>query len=208
MMACSSSAPRPHSPYLGRLIVIAGPSGVGKGTLIRHLMSHIPNVVHSISATTRPPRPGEEDGREYFFKSPEAFKAMVAENAFLEWAEFAGNLYGTPLQAMIDERQAGNHVILEIEAQGAAQIRERCPDAYFIFVAPPSMDTLRERLEHRATDAPDVIERRLKQAEWEMTQLHLFDFIVINDQLENAQIALLSAVQHFISTPVSEQTSL
>lgn len=199
-MACSSSAPRPQSPYPGRLIVIAGPSGVGKGTLIRHLRSHIPHLVHSVSATTRPPRPGEEDGREYFFKTPEAFKAMVAEDAFLEWAEFAGNLYGTPMQAMIDERQAGNHVILEIEAQGAAQIRERCPDAYFIFVAPPSMETLRERLVHRATDAPDVIERRLKQAEWEMTQLHLFDFIVINDQLEKAQVVLLGQLQQFIDS--------
>ncbi len=127
---------------------------------------------------------------------------MVAEDAFLEWAEFAGNLYGTPIQAMIDERQAGKHVILEIETQGAEQIHTRCPDAYFIFIHPPTpeIETLRQRLIHRATDTPEVIEKRLKQAEWELKQMHLFDLIVINDHLEKAQIVILSSVQQFINS--------
>lgn len=174
------------SPDYRLVVVITGPSGVGKGTLIRELRAEIPELGYSISATTRPARPGEQDGVNYYFLSPEQFAGRVQEHGFIEHAEYAGNQYGT-LRSEIDrhvsERQP---VLLEIELAGARQIRESVPEALQIFVAPPSMEALRTRLIGRGTDSPEQVEKRLKIAEAEVAARTEFDVQVVNDRLEDA----------------------
>ncbi|HOI50883.1 MAG TPA: guanylate kinase [Azonexus sp.] len=170
----------------GDLYIIAAPSGAGKTTLVRMLLEREPAIRLSISHTTRSPRAGEADGREYHFVAVDAFRAMIARDEFLEWAEVHGNFYGTSKQWIADQLAAGRDVLLEIDWQGAQQVRRLFPEAIGVFILPPSLDELTRRLTGRGTDAPDVIERRLAAAEAEMRHVGEFDYVIINDQLEQA----------------------
>jgi guanylate kinase len=165
------------------VLVVTGPSGVGKGTLIRRLLERRPDYRLSVSATTRPPRPGEVDGRDYHFLSEQEFERRLAAGDFLEHALYAGNHYGT-LKAEVD-RTPGN-LVLEIEVEGARQVRKALPEATQVFIAPPSDETLRQRLEGRMTDAPEVIERRLARAKEELAARQEFKRVIVNDDLERA----------------------
>ncbi len=169
----------------GLLIVVSAPSGCGKGTILGEVLKD-PSYYYSVSATTREPREGEVDGTHYRFMTREQFEALIAEDAFLEHAEYCHNYYGT-LSAPIEENRAqGRNVILEIEVQGAMQIRALCPDAVFVFIAPPSIETLRERLTNRGTEKPEVIAERVAQAEEEMKHMRNYDYVVVNDALDEA----------------------
>lgn len=179
----------------GNLYVVAAPSGAGKTTLVRMLLQHDPAVQLSISFTTRAPRPGEQDGREYHFVAVDAFRAMISRDEFLEWAEVHGNFYGTSKKWIGDQLTAGRDVLLEIDWQGAQQVRKIFPDAIGVFILPPSIDELTRRLVGRGTDAADVIERRLAAAEAEMRHVGEFDYVIINDQLDQALDDLRAVVR-------------
>jgi guanylate kinase len=171
---------------VARVVVITGPSGVGKGTLIRGLMERLPNLELSISATTRPPRPGEQDGVDYHFLSREDFDRRVAEGAFLEHAHYAGRSYGTLRSELEGRVRSGVPVVLEIEVEGARQVRAAVPDSLQVFIAPPSPAALRARLTGRGTDDPAEVERRLRVAEDELAARPDFAHVVVNDQLGEA----------------------
>ena len=171
--------------------MITGPSGVGKGTLIRLLLDRFPRMKLSVSATTREPRPGEQEGVDYYFLSPEEFQAKVDADEFLEWAEYAGNRYGTLRSEL--ERDA-HPLVLEIEVQGARQVRARVPAAVSVFIAPPSEEALRTRLVGRGSDSPQQIERRLETAWRELAARDEFDHVVVNDDLDAAVEELSSLV--------------
>ena len=180
---------------MSRVFVITGPSGVGKGTLIRLLRERIPALELSVSATTRAPRPGEEDGVDYHFLSDEEFAEKVAAGEFVEWAEYSGRRYGTLRSELQRQVDAGRPVVLEIEVQGARQVREAMPEALQIFIAPPSLEALRVRLVGRGTDDPDDVERRLRVAERELAARDEFAHVVVNDRLEDASDALEEVVR-------------
>lgn len=169
----------------GLLIVLSGPSGCGKGTLVAELLKRGDCAV-SVSATTRQPREGEIDGTHYFFVTREEFEQRIAENRLLEHAEYCGNYYGTPREEVERLRAEGKHVILEIEVQGALQIKERCPDAVLVFTVPPSIDELRRRLHKRGTETEEVIERRIAQVARELPCANQYDYVILNDALEDA----------------------
>ncbi|HUH07395.1 MAG TPA: guanylate kinase [Egibacteraceae bacterium] len=166
--------------------MISGPSGVGKGTVVAALRQRMPQVRVTVSATTRAPRPGEVDGVHYHFLDDAAFDALVESGGFLEWAMFAGNRYGTPWSSVEDARTADGPVVLEIEVQGARQVRQRIPDAVLILLAPPSVQALAERLAGRGTDNVETVADRLRIAEWELAQADDFDHVVVNDLLDDA----------------------
>jgi guanylate kinase len=170
----------------GRLIVLTGPSGVGKGTLLKALLKRHSDLYLSVSATTRKPRPGEIDGQHYQFVSKIEFERMVAQGELLEWAEFAGNYYGTPRRPVEEKIRQGAWVVLEIELEGARQIRKTFPEALRIFILPPSLNELEYRLRHRAQDSEEAIARRLERAQAEINAADEFDIQVINDNLEKA----------------------
>ena len=170
----------------GRLIVITGPSGVGKGTLVRQLLQRHRELHLSVSVTTRPPRPGEVEGKHYYFVDRHRFVQMVKNEELLEWAEFAGNCYGTPLLPVKQRIDSGESVLLEIELIGARQIRERFPQAQQVFIRPPSMVELERRLRTRGQDSEQAIARRLKLAGEEISAAKEFDFEIVNDDLEEA----------------------
>ncbi|MEH1942609.1 MAG: guanylate kinase [Nostoc sp.] len=172
--------------YLGRLIVLTGPSGVGKGTLMRSLLKRHPELYFSVSVTTRSPRPGEIDGKNYYFISRSKFEQLVAEGEFLEWAEFAGNYYGTPREAVLNQIHFGKLVVLEIELEGARQIRASFPSAFSIFILPPSFDELEKRIRSRAQDSEEAIARRLLRAQEEIQAADEFDIQIVNDDFETA----------------------
>jgi guanylate kinase len=168
------------------VFVITGPSGVGKGTLIRGLFERMPELELSVSATTREPRPGEREGIDYYFLGPKEFDARVAAGEFLEHAAYSGNCYGT-LRCEVERRlRGGAAVVLEIEVQGARQVREAMPEAVAVFIAPPSLDALRARLVGRGTDSPEAVDERLRTAEREMEAQPEFAHVVVNDRLEHA----------------------
>lgn len=169
----------------GILIIISGPSGSGKGTVVEKLKAD-PSYALSISATTRQPRNYEQDGVHYFFKSTDEFKKMIEEGKLLEWAEFCGNFYGTPKDYVIGKLNEGLNVILEIEVQGAAQIKKIFPEAVTVFLIPPDKEELRKRLIGRGTEDMDTVEKRLKRASEEIELLPHYDFVVVNDTVENA----------------------
>lgn len=175
----------------GKLYVISGPSGVGKGTLVSKLLDMRDDVVLSISATTRSPRPGEVDGKNYFFLTKEKFKDLIDADGFIEWAEYASNFYGTPLDFVEEQLAAGKNVILEIEVQGAFQVKKKLPDATLIFIEPPSMDELERRIIGRGTESEDVIESRMRTARVEMERKMEYDIAVMNDDVDSA-VARLS----------------
>ena len=170
----------------GMLIVFSGPAGTGKGTVCKEFLKRNPDSVLSVSATTRNPRPGETDGKEYFFVSEDEFRGMIEEGGFLEYASFCGNYYGTPKAKVEEKLNEGFNVILEIEVQGAMQIKEKMPDAVFVFIAPPSKKILRERIEGRGTESPEVIDKRMLLAEGELRQIENYDYVIINDEIEKA----------------------
>ncbi|NEO26446.1 MAG: guanylate kinase [Kamptonema sp. SIO4C4] len=170
----------------GKLVVLTGPSGVGKGTLVKALLQRRPDLYLSVSATTRPPRDGEQHGRDYYFLSRGEFQALIQEGELLEWAEYAGNYYGTPRQRVKEQIDEGKTVLLEIELVGARFIKESFPEAYSIFILPPSVDELERRLRDRGTDSEEVIEKRLQRAKTELSAIAEFDAQVVNDDLEQA----------------------
>jgi guanylate kinase len=185
---------------VAKVFVITGPSGVGKGTLIRSLFDRIAALGLSVSATTRTPRPGEEDGVHYHFLSRDQFDERVAAGDFVEWAEYSGNRYGT-LRSELDQRvDEGAPVVLEIEVQGARQVREKMPEAVQVFIAPPSRETLRARLVGRGTDSPEAVERRLETADAELAAQPEFEHVVVNDRLEDAVDELVSIVESELET--------
>ena len=168
----------------GILIVVSGFSGVGKGALMKQLVHSYDNYALSVSMTTRQPRPGESDGKEYFFVSREVFEKTIAENGLIEYANYCGNYYGTPKEYVEKQLEKGKDVILEIEIQGALKVREQFPTALLLFVMPPSAQELKKRLEGRGTETKEVIDKRLKRATEEAEGIENYDFIVINDKLE------------------------
>lgn len=167
-------------------MVVSGPSGVGKGTVVGRLLSRRPELWLSVSATTRRPRPGERDGVEYFFVSEERFDELVAREELLEWAEVFDARYGTPVEPVEEARTQGRDVVLEIDVQGARQVRDRVTDAVLIFLEAPSMEELERRLRSRGTEDDERIARRVAKAGWEMEQRAWFDHIVVNDDLDRA----------------------
>ena len=169
-----------------RLTVLTGPSGVGKGTLVNRLRERHPSLWLSVSATTRAPREGERDGEHYFFHTRDRFDALVAEGGLLEWAEFAGNCYGTPRRPVEAQLAGGSPVLLEIELEGARQVRGSFPQAFQIFLAPPSFDELEQRIRGRGTDSEEAIQKRLARARQELEAQGEFDAVVVNDDLDLA----------------------
>lgn len=170
----------------GNLIVFTGPSGVGKGTLRKLLIEQCPNLVCSVSVTTREQRFGEQEGVDYFFRTFEQFDELRAQDELMEWAEFAGSYYGTPRVWVKEQLALGIDVLLEIEVQGAKQIATAFPQAVLIFISPPSFNALRERLANRGTESTEKVALRLRKAEQELKERHLFDYEVVNDDVEEA----------------------
>jgi guanylate kinase len=190
-------------PVISRLIVISGPSGAGKGTLIREILPRFSDLVCSVSATTRPRRPKEVEGRDYFYLSEEQFRESVERGDFLEWAQFAGHYYGTPKKAVEEHLAAGRDVILEIELEGARQVLENRPDALMVFITPPSFEELRRRLEARKTDDAASIKRRLDRGKEEMEAVlsgawqapRQFDYVIVNESISEASDELARVIQ-------------
>ncbi|RXZ77025.1 guanylate kinase [Paenibacillaceae bacterium] len=170
----------------GMLIVLSGPSGVGKGTVCSALRTRMPDLVYSVSATTRLPRAGETDGVNYFFKSRDQFKDMIARDALLEHAEYVGNCYGTPRDFVERTIAEGKDIILEIEVQGALKVKEKFPEGVFIFLLPPSLDVLKKRITGRGTESDDLIDHRMNVAVEEINLLQHYDYAVVNDEIESA----------------------
>lgn len=179
----------------GKVFVITGPSGVGKGTVVEQVLKKVDNIYLSISATTRSKRKGEQEGVNYFYKPRDEFEKMIKSEEFLEWAEFAGDFYGTPKFQVNNYLSCGKDVLLEIEVQGTKQIREKCQDAVLIFLAPPSFEALEERLIKRQTETIEKVKVRLKKAKQEMKETKLFHYIVINDKLDEAIDNVISIIR-------------
>jgi guanylate kinase len=183
-----------HTTPRGTLFVVSSPSGGGKGTLIRHVLDVVDNLSYSVSYTTRAPRHGEVDGREYFFINRETFDEMVAAGEFLEWACVHGNFYGTSKSQIIEETLSGADIILEVDVQGAASVRRLLMDSVSIFILPPSYEVLKRRLIARGTDSPEELEVRLRNAPEELQQYAAFDYVIINDELHRAVGQLASII--------------
>lgn len=194
-------------PDRGALFVITGASGTGKTTLVKEALQIIPDLSYSVSATTRAPRVGEVEGRDYHFVDHARFEEMINDQAFLEWAEVYGNRYGTPRAPVVSAMESGRSILLEIDAKGAAQVRQAMPEAVSVFVLPPSMAALETRLRGRSTDSEETIRRRLDEAREQLERCEEFDYLVINDDLTCAH-------DHFQAVLVAEllrtrrQTSL
>lgn len=180
----------------GLLIVISGPSGVGKGTVRKALFERADHdLIYSISMTTRSPRNGETNGVEYHFVSKEEFKKQINKGNLLEYAEFCDNYYGTPLDKVKEQLENGQEVVLEIEVQGAMQVKEKMPDAVYVFIAPPSMKALEERLKNRGTECQEIIQKRLNKARNEIKMAAEYGYIVINDTVENAADRIMAIIR-------------
>ena len=181
----------------GTLIVLSGPSGVGKSTVIAELLSERKDIYFSVSFTTRQPRPGEVDGVNYNFVTRPEFERMIRDNELLEYAEYVGNYYGTSLKVIRDRLDKGQDVLLDIEVQGAATVKAKCPEAVLIFILPPSLEELAHRLQARSTDPEDVIVKRLKRAREECSEIGRYDYLVVND-------SVIAAVSEIISILTAE----
>jgi len=190
----------------GVLLVVSGPSGSGKTSLCRALLERAPNLRLSVSATTRPPRPGEEDGRDYYFLSEDEFEHQMAEGAFLEHALVHGNHYGTRAADVARMRDAGHDVLLEIDWQGAEQVAQRCPDACRVFILPPSIEELRKRLTARGQDAPEIIERRVRAAREELAHADEAHYRIVNDDFDRA-LAEIESIYQNLTRQDSDQRS-
>ncbi|MGE7271935.1 guanylate kinase [Brevibacillus panacihumi] len=168
----------------GLLLILSGPAGVGKGTVCKALRERMPDLVYSVSATTRQPRPGEVEGVNYFFKSKEEFRRMIEQDELLEWAEYVGNYYGTP-RAFVDSMLAsGRDVILEIEVQGALQVKDKFPQGTFLFLAPPDLEELENRIIGRGTESEETIRKRMEVARAEIELMDHYDYVVVNDEID------------------------
>jgi len=183
----------------GRLIVVSGPSGAGKSTLIREALGAVPELAYSVSATTRAARPGEVHGEHYLFLSRDEFERWIDEGKFLEWAEYSGNLYGTPEGKVEEMLDSGRSVILEIELQGARQVRRKRPDAAMVFVRAPSLEETRRRLSGRATETAEAMETRLQTAVGEVAARDEFDFEVVNGEWERARRDMIETMEHIVA---------
>ena len=181
----------------GNLFVLSGPSGAGKGTLVKRVLQRVPDAWVSVSATTRQPRPGEVDGRDYFFLDQPRFDELVSQGGFLEWAHVHGNSYGTLRSRVQDRIDHGSQVILEIDVQGAFQVKKAMPEAHLIFIEPPSLEELERRLRGRGTETEEVICNRMKTAEVELARKMEYDVQVVNDELERATEELVSYIGSF-----------
>jgi len=180
----------------GLLVVLSGPSGVGKGTVRKALFQmegH--NLVYSVSMTTRKPRDGEVEGSDYYFVTKEEFEARIKAGKMLEYAEFVNNYYGTPLDEVESQLESGSEVVLEIEVQGALQVRDKIKDAIFIFIAPPSMDALYKRLKRRGTEPEEIIQERIEKAKRELDLAYKYDYIVVNDEVNNAADRIMAIIR-------------
>jgi guanylate kinase len=191
-IAAPEGSEQPHGPLVSRLTVLSGPSGVGKSTVVAEIRRSHPRVWLSVSVTTRAPRPGETHGVQYFFVDDAGFDRLVAEGELLEWAEFAGNRYGTPRRPVVERLARGEPVLLEIDLQGARQVRETMPGARLVFLAPPSWDELVRRLTGRGTEPPEVIERRLDAARVELAAEKEFDVTLVNTSVQDVCRELLA----------------
>lgn len=178
----------------GKLIVVSGPSGVGKSTVLKKVMEKCPNMHFSVSATTRPIRPGEKNGVNYFFMNHAEFQELIEKDMLLEYAEYVGNFYGTPEKPLNDALQMGNDILLDIEVQGALNVKSRRNDAILIFLAAPSFEELERRLRGRGDTSDEMCQGRLEWARWEYTQASQYDYIVINDSVDHAVQEILSIV--------------
>jgi guanylate kinase len=183
-----------HGAGRGMLIVVSSPSGGGKGTLIDYVLNTVPGVSFSVSFTTRAPRGSEQNGREYFFVERDAFQAMIERGEFLEWANVYGHLYGTHAAQVERERAAGHDIILEIDVQGAASIRQKIADEISVFILPPSFELLRARLVARGTDSPADLEKRLRGAPGEVEQYRSFQYVILNDDVSRASQQLAAVI--------------
>lgn len=179
----------------GFLIVLSGPSGTGKNTLMNHVIPRIPNLQYSVSATTRKPRPGEVDGVDYFFVSEQEFDQMVDKGIFLEWAEFMGNRYGTPRAFVEHQINQGKAVIMDVDIQGALQVKRCMSDAVLVFLLPPTRDELKNRLEKRGKDPADTITQRLEHSFKELEHIVEYDYFIMNDKLANATERLITIIK-------------
>ena len=184
----------------GKLIVVSGPSGAGKSTLIRQALEAVPELAYSVSATTRAPREGEVDGRDYVFLSREQFERWIEEGRFLEWAEYSGNLYGTPEEKVEEYLDEGRSVILEIELQGARMVREKRPDAVMVFVRAPNLEETRKRLLGRATETAEALEARMTTAISEVAARDEFDYEVVNSEREQAREDMLKTMREIVKS--------
>lgn len=178
----------------GLLIVISGPSGVGKGTVCNKLAQDNADIFISVSATTRAPRGGEEDGINYFFYTEDKFKEMIKNDELMEWAVFCDNYYGTPKKAVFDKLKDGKNVILEIDVQGALKVKSKYPEGVYIFILPPSKDVLKERLSGRGTESDEVIEKRLAASVGELEQCKKYNYVVVNDTVDNAAAGIKAII--------------
>ena len=188
----------------GVLAVVSGFSGAGKGTLMKALLEKYDNYALSISATTRSPRPGETDGKEYFFVTKDRFEEMIRSDELIEYARYVGNYYGTPKAYVEQQMEAGKDVILEIEIQGALKVKQQFPNALLLFVMPPSAAQLKERLIGRGTETPKVIESRLKRAAEESEGIEHYDYILVNDQVEDCVKRMHQLIQDHHSRPCNQ----
>ena len=194
VISTKSAATTKECPSVGKLIILTGPSGVGKGTLMRSLLQRHPELHYSVSVTTRSPRPGEIEGKDYYFVSRKEFEELVGAGKLLEWAEFASNYYGTPREAVINQVCSGKCVVLEIELKGARQIRASYPSAFSLFILPPSINELEKRIRGRAQDSEEAIARRLHRAQEEISAADEFDLKIVNDDFETALNRIESAI--------------
>ncbi|MGP4072596.1 guanylate kinase [Piscibacillus sp. B03] len=191
----------------GILFILSGPSGVGKGTVRKRLFEEDSDLQYSISVTTRNPREGEQDGVDYFFKSREHFEEMIEQDELIEYAEYVGNYYGTPKQYVEDTLKEGKDVFLEIEVQGALKVRESFPQGVYIFLFPPSLEELKNRIINRGTESEDLIRNRLLEARKEIEMMDAYDYVVVNDEIEKAVHRIQSIVisEHCKRERVSKQ---
>jgi len=191
----------------GILYILSGPSGVGKGTVRERLFAKSPNLQYSISATTRPIRSGEADGKDYFFKTKEDFEKMIAEKQLLEYAQYVGNYYGTPKQFVEDKLEQGHDVFLEIEVQGAAQVKENFTGGVFIFLMPPSLEELKNRIVGRGTESEELVTNRLNEAKKEIEMMKIYDYVVVNDSIDHAveNIEAIITAEHLKRSRVEKE---